>query len=86
MSDARGVWARRVRGEEALADLMRARAIAQAQEGLDASALARLARTQERHYSGPILQWLATFFGEQGLAADTSACAAALSCHCRHRG
>jgi DNA-binding NarL/FixJ family response regulator len=41
--------------------------------------LARLARTQERHYSVPILQWLATFFGEQGLAADTSACAAALS-------
>jgi DNA-binding CsgD family transcriptional regulator len=41
--------------------------------------LARLARTQERHYSVPILQWLATFFTEQGLAADTSACAAALS-------
>ncbi|MGD0686350.1 MAG: AAA family ATPase [Streptosporangiaceae bacterium] len=41
--------------------------------------LARLARTQERHYSVPILQWLATFFSEQGLGADTSACAAALS-------
>ena len=41
--------------------------------------LARLARTQERHYSVPILQWTATFFTEQGLTADTSACAAALS-------
>lgn len=41
--------------------------------------LDRLARTQERHYSVPILQWTATFFAEQGLAADTSACAAALS-------
>ena len=41
--------------------------------------LARLARTQERHYSVPILQWMATFFAEQGLATDTSACAAALS-------
>jgi DNA-binding NarL/FixJ family response regulator len=41
--------------------------------------LARLARTQERHYSVPILQWTATFFAEQGLTADTSACAAALS-------
>jgi predicted ATPase/DNA-binding NarL/FixJ family response regulator len=41
--------------------------------------LARLARTQERHYSVPILQWTATFFTEQGLAADTSACAAALA-------
>jgi DNA-binding NarL/FixJ family response regulator len=41
--------------------------------------LARLARTQERHYSVPILQWLATFFTEQALTADTSACAAALS-------
>jgi hypothetical protein len=40
--------------------------------------LARLARTQERHYSVPILQWTATFFSEQGLTADTSACAAAL--------
>ena len=27
----------------------------------------------------PILQWLATFFAEQGLTTDTSACAAALS-------
>jgi len=41
--------------------------------------LARLARTQERHYSVPILQWTATFFTEQGLTADASACAAALS-------
>ena len=41
--------------------------------------LARLARTQERHYSVPILQWMATFFAEQGRTADTSACAAALS-------
>jgi DNA-binding CsgD family transcriptional regulator len=41
--------------------------------------LARLARTQERHYSVPILQWLATFFTAQGLAADASACAAALA-------
>ncbi len=41
--------------------------------------LARLARTQERHYSVPILQWLATFFAEQGMATGTSACAAALS-------
>ena len=40
--------------------------------------LARLARTQERHYSVPILQWTATFFTEQGMAADASACAAAL--------
>ena len=41
--------------------------------------LARLARTQERHYSVPILQWTATFFTEQGLTADASACVAALS-------
>ena len=41
--------------------------------------LARLARTQERHYSVPILQWTATFFAERGLTADTSACAAALA-------
>ncbi len=41
--------------------------------------LARLARTQERHYSVPILQWMATFFAEQDLATGTSACAAALS-------
>src|SRR5581483_8633074 len=39
----------------------------------------RLARTEERHYSVPILAWLATFFTEQGLAADASACAAALA-------
>jgi len=41
--------------------------------------LTRLARTQERHYSVPILQWLATFFTAQDLAADASACAAALA-------
>lgn len=41
--------------------------------------LARLARTQERHHSVPILQWTTTFFTEQGLASDTSACAAALT-------
>jgi DNA-binding NarL/FixJ family response regulator len=41
--------------------------------------LARLARTEERHYSVPILPWLATFFAVQGLAADASACAAALA-------
>ena len=41
--------------------------------------LTRRSRTQERHYSVPILQWLATFFAEQGLATDTSACAAALA-------
>ena len=41
--------------------------------------LARLAQTQERHYSVPILQWTATFFTEQGLTADASACAASLS-------
>ncbi|MEP7022557.1 MAG: AAA family ATPase [Actinomycetota bacterium] len=40
--------------------------------------LARHARTQERHYSVAILQWLATFFAEHGFAADTSACAAVL--------
>ncbi|MGH3154685.1 MAG: LuxR C-terminal-related transcriptional regulator, partial [Streptosporangiaceae bacterium] len=41
--------------------------------------LARLARSQERHYSVPVLQWMATFFAEQGLFADTRACAAALA-------
>jgi DNA-binding CsgD family transcriptional regulator/tetratricopeptide (TPR) repeat protein len=41
--------------------------------------LARLARTQERHYSVPVVQWLATFFTARGLAADASACAAALA-------
>ena len=41
--------------------------------------LARHARTQERHYSVAILQWLATFCTEHGLAAETRACAAALS-------
>ena len=41
--------------------------------------LARLARTEERHYSVPILQWLATFFAEQDLRGDALACAAALS-------
>jgi DNA-binding CsgD family transcriptional regulator len=41
--------------------------------------LVRLARTQERHYSVPILQWLATFFTEHGLTTDISACAAAVA-------
>jgi hypothetical protein len=41
--------------------------------------LARRSRTQERHYSVPILQWMATFFAEHGMASDTSACAAALA-------
>jgi len=41
--------------------------------------MARRARTQERHYSVPILAWLATFFAEQGLATDTRACAAAVA-------
>ena len=41
--------------------------------------LTRLARTEERHYSVPVLQWLATFFAEQDLGTDTLACAAALS-------
>ena len=41
--------------------------------------LARLARTQERHYSVQILQWMATFFAEQGRPADVRACAAALA-------
>jgi DNA-binding CsgD family transcriptional regulator/tetratricopeptide (TPR) repeat protein len=53
--------------------------------GYDAAAerarrlLIRHARTQERHYSVAILQWLATFFTERGLAADARACAAVLS-------
>jgi DNA-binding CsgD family transcriptional regulator/tetratricopeptide (TPR) repeat protein len=41
--------------------------------------LARLNRTQERHYCVPVLQWSATFFGCHGLADDARACAAALS-------
>jgi DNA-binding CsgD family transcriptional regulator len=41
--------------------------------------LARLARTQERHYSVAILQWAATFFSQQGHVGDVGACAAALS-------
>jgi DNA-binding CsgD family transcriptional regulator/tetratricopeptide (TPR) repeat protein len=41
--------------------------------------LARLARTQERHYSVQILQWMATFFAEHGRPADVRACAAALA-------
>jgi len=41
--------------------------------------LTRLARTEERHYSVPILQWLATFFAGQDLGTGTLACAAALS-------
>ena len=41
--------------------------------------LTRLARTQERHFSVLILQWMAAFFAEQGMAADVRACAAALA-------
>jgi DNA-binding CsgD family transcriptional regulator/tetratricopeptide (TPR) repeat protein len=41
--------------------------------------LTRLARTQERHFSVQILQWMAAFFAEQGMAADVRACAAALA-------
>jgi DNA-binding CsgD family transcriptional regulator len=41
--------------------------------------LSRLARTQERHYSVQILQWMATFFAEQGRPADIRACAVALA-------
>ena len=39
--------------------------------------LTRLARTQERHFSVLILQWMAAFFAEQGMDADVRACAAA---------
>ena len=45
-------------------------------------ALALLERTQERHYSVPMLQWAATFFAAHGLIDDTRACAAALSAIC----
>src|SRR5690349_10496422 len=41
--------------------------------------LTRLARTQERHFSVLILQWMAAFFAEQGMDADVRACAAALA-------
>jgi len=41
--------------------------------------LARLARTQERHYSVQILQWMAAFFAGQGLSSEVRACAAALA-------
>jgi DNA-binding CsgD family transcriptional regulator len=41
--------------------------------------LARLARTQERHFSVLILQWMAAFFAEQGMPGDVRACAAALA-------
>jgi DNA-binding CsgD family transcriptional regulator len=41
--------------------------------------LARLAPTQERHFSVLILQWMAAFFAEQGMDADVRACAAALA-------
>jgi DNA-binding CsgD family transcriptional regulator len=41
--------------------------------------LARLARTQERHFSVQILQWMSAFFAEQGMPADVRACAAALA-------
>jgi len=41
--------------------------------------LARLAKTQERHYSVAILPWTATFFAEHGHFEDACACAAALA-------
>jgi DNA-binding CsgD family transcriptional regulator len=41
--------------------------------------LARLERTQERHFSVLILQWMAAFFAEQGMPGDVRACAAALA-------
>lgn len=41
--------------------------------------LARLDRTQERHYSVAILQWMATFFSQRGHTGDAQRCAAALS-------
>ena len=41
--------------------------------------LSRHARTQERHYSVVILQWLATFFARHRLAADAQACAGVLA-------
>ena len=41
--------------------------------------LARLAQTQERHFSVQILQWMASFFAEQSMAADVRSCAAALA-------
>lgn len=41
--------------------------------------LARLATTQERHYSVAILQWAAAFFCQHGDPGDVQACAAALS-------
>jgi DNA-binding CsgD family transcriptional regulator/tetratricopeptide (TPR) repeat protein len=41
--------------------------------------LARLAQTQERHYSVQILQWMATLFAGYGLTTEVRACAAALS-------
>jgi len=45
-------------------------------------ALTLLARTQERHYCIPMLQWAATFFAGHGLTDDARACAAALSAIC----
>ncbi len=41
--------------------------------------LARLAQTQERHYSVQILQWMATLFANYGMTTEVRACAAALS-------
>ena len=41
--------------------------------------LSRHARTQERHYSVVILQWLATFFAGHHLNVDARACAAVLA-------
>ena len=41
--------------------------------------LSRHARTQERHYSVAILQWLASFFAGHRLGADAQTCAAVLA-------
>ncbi len=41
--------------------------------------LGRWQRTEERHYTIPILQWMSAFFAEHDAAAQVRACAAALS-------
>ena len=41
--------------------------------------LGRWQRTEERHYTIPILQWMSAFFAEQDAAAQVRACAVALS-------
>src|SRR5215211_563978 len=43
------------------------------------AALTRWAETEERHYAVPYVRWSATFFAEQGRAADVAACANALA-------